>query len=68
MNTEYSIEDLEALQTQRKSAILRSKQDSKERRKEILKLHLVDKVPMATLGRRFNISRQRIYQIINNIN
>lgn len=61
-----SLEELESLNAQRKGAIRKSKEANLERRKEIMKLHLVDNVSMSNIARRFNLSRQRVHQIINN--
>lgn len=61
-----SLEELESLNVQRKGAIRESKEANLERRKEIMKLHLVDNVSMSNIARRFNLSRQRVHQIINN--
>ena len=63
---ELTLEELEKLNSQRKGEITKEKAAYLARRKEIMKLHLVDKLPMATIGKRFGMSRQRIHQIINN--
>jgi DNA-directed RNA polymerase specialized sigma subunit len=63
-----SIEELDALNSQRKGEIAKQKAQQLERRKEIMKLHLVDGLPMAKIGQRYSLSRQRVHQIINGHN
>ncbi len=65
---ELSIDELDALFAQRREENQKARAGHAARRKEIMKLHLVDNVGMSDLGRRFGLSRQRIYQILNNTN
>lgn len=60
-----TIEELEQLQTQRKEAIQQTIKDQQARRQEIMGLYLIDKVSMIAIGKRFNLTRQRVHQIIN---
>jgi hypothetical protein len=65
---ELSMEELGAKFAQRREENQKARAGHTARRKEIMKLHLVDNISMSDLGRRFGLSRQRIYQILNGTN
>ena len=64
MNKPLSIEELFKLRDAKQEALQAKRAVSKERQQEILQLHLVDGMSMIEIGKKFNITRQRVHQII----
>ena len=64
MNEPLSIEELFKLRDAKQEALQAKRAVSKERRREILQLPLVDGMSMIEIGKKFNITRQRVHQII----
>lgn len=64
MNQPLSIDELFKLRDEKQEKLQTRREQQKERRREILQLHLVDGVSMIDIGKKYNISRARVHQII----
>ena len=64
MNKPLSLDELFKLRDEKQEKLQSKREQQKERRREILQLHRVDGMSMIDIGKKFNITRARVHQII----
>ena len=64
MDKELTLDELFKLRDEKQEKLKEERLKQKERQREILQLHLVDGMSMIEIGKKFNISRARVHQII----
>ena len=64
MENKLSLDELFKLRDEKQEKLQSKREAQQERRREILQLHLVDGMSMIEIGKKFNITRARVHQII----
>jgi DNA-directed RNA polymerase specialized sigma subunit len=64
MENKLTLDELFKLRDEKQEKLQTNREQQQERRREILQLHLVDGMSMIDIGKKFNITRARVHQII----